>query len=142
MLPKIAELGRRRASRAASAAPPYRPPTMGSIDRLAFRYVGVSLMRDQLISLLGRLDFIDFGKWGPGRVDTFDPPKALLGFRMDTANAESSSTASPISRPCGIRKRGKGMWLHWDGNNCSVDERNLSAGFGTGATPATIDREP
>jgi hypothetical protein len=35
----------------------------------------------------------------------------------------------------------KGMWLHWDGNNCSVDERNLSAGFGTGATPATIDRE-
>ena len=33
------------------------------------------------------------------------------------------------------------MWLHWDGNNCSVDERNLSAGFGTGATPATIDRD-
>jgi mono/diheme cytochrome c family protein len=33
------------------------------------------------------------------------------------------------------------MWLHWDGNNCSVDERNLSAGFGTGATPATIDKE-
>jgi hypothetical protein len=33
------------------------------------------------------------------------------------------------------------MQLHWDGNNCSVDERNLSAGFGTGATPATIDRD-
>jgi hypothetical protein len=33
------------------------------------------------------------------------------------------------------------MWLHWDGNNCSVDERNLSAGFGTGATPTTIDRD-
>jgi hypothetical protein len=33
------------------------------------------------------------------------------------------------------------MQLHWDGNNTSVNERNLSAGFGTGATPTTIDKE-
>jgi hypothetical protein len=38
------------------------------------------------------------------------------------------------------QKARKGMWLHWDGNNCSVDERNLSAAFGTGATPVTLDR--
>jgi hypothetical protein len=31
------------------------------------------------------------------------------------------------------------MQLHWDGNNCRVDERNKSAAFGTGTTPATID---
>ena len=30
---------------------------------------------------------------------------------------------------------------HWDGNNNSIDERNLSAGFGTGATPTTLDKE-
>ena len=31
------------------------------------------------------------------------------------------------------------MQLHWDGNNTSVDERNLSAAFGTGAYPPTLD---
>jgi len=139
MLPKIAELADAR-SRAALPAAPYRPSPMGAIDRLAFRYVGVSLMRDQLISLLGRLDFIDFGKWGPGRVDTFDPPKALLGFRMDNAHAEQLNGVADFPSVWNQKAR-KGMWLHWDGNNCSVDERNLSAGFGTGATPATIDRD-
>ena len=31
------------------------------------------------------------------------------------------------------------MRLHWDGNNLSVNERNLSAAFGTGAYPPTLD---
>ena len=31
------------------------------------------------------------------------------------------------------------MHLHWDGNNVSVDERNLSAAFGTGAYPPNLD---
>ena len=35
----------------------------------------------------------------------------------------------------------KGMQLHWDGNNTSVDERNLSAAFGTGAYPPTLDAD-
>ena len=33
------------------------------------------------------------------------------------------------------------MWLHWDGNNNSVEERNRSAAFGTGAVPRLLDRE-
>src|ERR1043166_1368966 len=32
-----------------------------------------------------------------------------------------------------------GMHLHWDGNNTSVDERNLSAALGAGVTPVTVD---
>ena len=31
------------------------------------------------------------------------------------------------------------MQLHWTGNNDSVNERNLSAAFGTGATPSNVD---
>jgi hypothetical protein len=31
------------------------------------------------------------------------------------------------------------MNLHWDGDNDSVDERNLSAGLGAGITPVTVD---
>ncbi len=29
--------------------------------------------------------------------------------------------------------------MHWDGDNDSVDERNLSAGLGAGITPVTVD---
>ena len=32
------------------------------------------------------------------------------------------------------------MSLHWDGNNSSVEERNLSAALGAGVTPVTVDR--
>jgi len=137
MMPKIDEVAESR-TRAGLPDAPSRPPAMGVIDRLLFRYVGVSLMRDQLVSLLGRLDFIDFSKWGPGRVDTFDPPKALLGFRIDQAHPDALNGVADFPSVWNQKSR-KGMWLHWDGNNCSVDERNLSAGFGTGATPATID---
>jgi hypothetical protein len=31
------------------------------------------------------------------------------------------------------------MHLHWDGNNSSLNERNLSAAFGAGVTPETVD---
>jgi hypothetical protein len=33
------------------------------------------------------------------------------------------------------------MNLHWDGNNASLEERNLSAALGAGATPSTYGRE-
>ena len=33
------------------------------------------------------------------------------------------------------------MWLHWDGNNDSVEERNKSAAIGAGATPDSLDLE-
>jgi hypothetical protein len=33
------------------------------------------------------------------------------------------------------------MWLHWAGNNDSVEERNKSAAIGAGATPDSLDLE-
>lgn len=139
LMPRIEELGELR-DRDYRGNARYRPEKFGFIDRLIFRYIGVSMMRDQLLALMGRLSFIDFTLWGPGRVDTFNPPKALLGFRMDTAPAHEKLGIADFPSVWNQRAR-KGMWLHWDGNNCSTDERNLSAGFGTGATPATIDRD-
>jgi mono/diheme cytochrome c family protein len=138
-MPKIEEVAAARSHRSPRPAG-YTPAEFGLVDRLLFRFVGISLMRDQLVSLLGRLSFIDFSLWGPGRVDTFDPPKALLGFRMDHVPASARNGAADFPSVWNQKAR-KGMWLHWDGNNCSVDERNLSAGFGTGATPPTIDRD-
>lgn len=139
MLPQIERLAeirdREHDSRAA-----YRPAAWGLIDNAIFKLAGISMMRDQLLALLGRLEFMDFSTWGPGRVDTFNSPKPLLGFRMSDAHERELTGNADFPSVWNQRPR-RGMRLHWDGNNCSVDERNLSAGFGTGATPTTIDRD-
>ena len=137
MMPAIERLADLRDATVASPGR-YRPTRLSQVDQAVFKLSGVSAMRDQLLSLMGQLRILDFTGWGPGRVDTFNPPKALLGFPMDRTLPHERVGVSDFPSVWHQRAR-KGMWLHWDGNNCSVDERNLSAGFGTGATPATID---
>jgi hypothetical protein len=110
------------------------------INRLIFRYAAVFLMRDRLLMLGQRLAFIDKSSWGPGRVDTFNAPKALLNFPMDKADPDELMGNADFPSVWNQEPR-KGMQLHWDGNNTSVDERNLSAAFGTGAYPPTLDAE-
>ena len=61
-------------------------PKLDLINRLILRYYAIYLMRDQLITLGQRLSFIDNSTWGPGRVDTFNAPKALLNFPMEHAD--------------------------------------------------------
>jgi len=110
------------------------------IDRSIFRYYAVYLMRERLLILRQRLAFIDNSSWGPGRVDTFNAPKALLNFPMEHVDRKEliGNADFPSVWNQGPRT---GMQLHWDGNNTSLDERNLSAAFGTGAYPPTLDAE-
>jgi mono/diheme cytochrome c family protein len=108
------------------------------LNRLIFRYYAVSLMREKMLMLRQRLSFIHAETWGPGRVDTFNAPKALMNFNMSHADPKElmGNADFPSIWNQGPRE---GMQLHWDGNNTSVDERNLSAAFGTGAYPPTLD---
>jgi hypothetical protein len=77
---------------------------------------------------------------GPGRFDTFGPAKALLNWRFESLPAEEmvGNVDFPSLWLQGPRAS---MRLHWDGNNDSVEERNRSAAFGTGAVPTTLDRD-
>jgi mono/diheme cytochrome c family protein len=111
------------------------------LNRQALRFIGISLMRDRMIMLRDRFKFQDREPdCGPGRVDTFNPPKVLLNFRMDLLPA--SEWVGNCDLPSIWHQDQRvGMWLHWDGNNNSVEERNRSAAFGTGATPPTLDRD-
>jgi len=79
-----------------------------------------------------------YSPFGPGRVDTFGPIKALrLG--MDLKFDEFIGTTDfPSIWNQRIRQ---GIAAHWDGNNDSVKERNYSAGLAAGAEPSTIDIE-
>ncbi len=112
------------------------------IERLIYRYIIVDRVRGVLLELRDQLSFLKRQHpWGPGRVDTFNPYKAIqFNFPMD--NLPESELNGPADYPSIWDQRPReGMQLHWDGNNTSVEERNKSAALGAGVTPVTIDLE-
>lgn len=109
------------------------------LDRRIVYPVGIHLMRDGVAGLLGRLRFIHLqDDWGPGRVDTFNSAKAIFGVPFEALPREELIGVADFPAIWNQAKK-QGMQLHWDGNNSRVEERNLSAAFGTGATPKLID---
>lgn len=111
------------------------------INRTILRYYAIYAMQNTLIERNARLAFImSEPEFGPGRIDTFSPAKALLNFRMDKA-PEGEKIGTTDFPSIWNQRRREGMYLHWDGNNNSVQERNRSAAFGTGAYPPTLDRD-
>ncbi len=113
---------------------------LGFIERLAYLYLIIPAVRDQFITQGSRLAFIERQPdWGPGRVDTFNGYKTTqFNFPVDGLREDE---LFGIVDPPSIwnQKPREGMDLHWDGNNNSVHERNLSASLGAGVTPPTID---
>ncbi len=109
------------------------------LDRYLVYPVAVALMRDRLLAIAGRFDFVyETPDWGPGRVDTFNAAKVLFNFPMRDLPAHEKN--GPADFPSiWLQGPRKGMQLHWDGNNTMVEERNKSAAFGTGTTPPTLD---
>jgi len=137
VMPQIARLEDLR-DREHPDGPAPRAEDFDLVNRALFQLAGVHMVRDRLLNIRGQLAFMDTRTWGPGRVDTFNSPKALLGFPMDAASPRELIGTTDFPSVWFQAAR-EGMSLHWDGNNDSVDERNLSAAFGTGATPTTID---
>ncbi|WP_084579360.1 c-type cytochrome [Sphingomonas azotifigens] len=109
---------------------------LGVKDRLIYG-IAVPQVRKALIEGGAQFDSIVVGRppWGPGRVDTFNPYKVLV-FHQDMTQDKTIGTADFMS--IWDQKSREGLWLHWDGNNDSLDERNLSASIGAGATPITL----
>jgi hypothetical protein len=113
---------------------------LGFINRLVLRYYGVAFARTQILLLADRFDFLHYEPaFGPGRFDTFNPAKALLNWNFK--ELPKAERIGVVDFPAvWLQKQKEGMQLHWDGNNTNVQERNRSAAFGTGATPAILDR--
>lgn len=109
------------------------------LDRYVVYPVAIALMRDRVTNLMHRMRFIDAQpEWGPGRVDTFNSAKAVFNFPIEQLPPEELLGTADFPT---IWNQGKktSMQLHWDGNNSRVEERNLNAAFGTGATPPSLD---
>jgi mono/diheme cytochrome c family protein len=104
----------------------------GLIDRLKLQTLD---LRNRIAPLLKP----DMPRWGRGRVDTFNPYKAIQ-FNWDLGRLPASELIGASDFPSIWNQRPReGMHLHWDGDNDSVDERNLSASLGAGVTPVTVD---
>ena len=110
------------------------------LDRYLVYPVALSLMRERLMMLRQR--FLPFRPptWGPGRVDTFNSAKAVFNFDFHKLPEREMWGAADFPSIWNQGERRKHhINAHWDGNNSMVEERNKSAAFGTGTTPATID---
>jgi mono/diheme cytochrome c family protein len=111
-------------------------PDFGFFDRLAHRLFVVPRTRDGIAERVGDTSWMDRRPpQGPGRVDTFNPYKQMLGIDL---NADDTVGTVDLPSLWNQRPR-KGLWLHWDGNNDLVEERNKSAAIGAGATPDSLD---
>ncbi|HET8547821.1 MAG TPA: c-type cytochrome, partial [Bryobacteraceae bacterium] len=105
-------------------------------DSIVYKLLVVPRTRRQGTELATRFAFFDRRPpQGPGRVDTFNPYKVMFNF--DLSADESVGTADlPMLFD---QRRREGLWLHWDGNNNAVTERNKSAAIGAGASETSLD---
>ncbi|WP_224245597.1 c-type cytochrome [Hyalangium gracile] len=112
---------------------------LGWLERLVYRYVVVDATRSALIEQAAKTAFIyRQPDWGPGRVDTFNPYKTLQ-FNFDMSHDTSVGTTDYAAVWNQGAREEAGMELHWDGNNKSVHERNMSAALGAGVIPPALD---
>ena len=113
-----------------------------TFERLLLRAGFIDRLKLQTLDLRNRISpLLDEAvpRWGRGRVDTFNPYKAIqFNWALDRLPPSELIGASDFPSLWNQQPR-EGMQLHWDGDNDSVDERNLSAGLGAGITPTTVD---
>ena len=105
-------------------------------DSLIYKWFVIPRTRSQGAELAKQFTwFDDRPPQGPGRVDTFNPYKVMFGFDMSRDRSAGTADLPPLFD----QKSREGLWLHWDGNNNAVTERNKSAAIGAGASPESLD---
>jgi mono/diheme cytochrome c family protein len=111
------------------------------IERLLWTYYVIPRVREGFVQRRSRLAaFINEQKpWGPGRVDTFNPYKLVQMQTKYAALAPAERNGASDFPSIFNQAPRKPMSLHWDGNNNSLDERNLSAALGAGVTVQSVD---
>ena len=110
-------------------------PGFGRRDELLYRHLVIPRTREALLRIDDDFAWMDRRPpQGPGRVDTFNPYKTLFGI------GEQDDTVGTVDLPSVWNQRPReGMFLHWDGNNDSVAERNISAAIGAGSSEQSLD---
>ena len=101
-----------------------------------YRFIAIKRTRDGILERAEQNSwFNDRPPQGPGRVDTFNPYKRIFNFDLKADKSVGTVDLPPLFN----QRMRQGMWLHWDGNNNQVEERNKSAAIGAGATEDSLN---
>jgi hypothetical protein len=117
---------------------------LSPIDRLVYKRA-ISQLRQALFTRRDQLArFLipppNHPPFGPGRVDTFNPYKVNQFAYAYAEGIPPEERIGTVDLPSVWNQLPReGMNLHWDGDNDSVEQRNVSAAFGAGATRDSID---
>jgi len=106
------------------------------LDRLLYRFVLIPATRKALLEQReGYAWTYSRPHWGRGRIDPFNPVKAIT-LGVDVGDTLGNSDMQPIWN---LRPRVEGdMALHWDGLNTDLREVVLSSAIGDGTAPEVL----
>ena len=114
------------------------------LDKLIWRIGVLPRFREGLLQTRARPAAADRDAAGLGT----RPGRHVQSLQAASSSTSRPSALTPEERigvadlPAVFEQRPRaGMNLHWDGNNASLAERNLSAAIGAGVTPETVDHD-
>ena len=111
-------------------------PGSSWLEGLIYRWFVIPRTKDVAARLSAESAWFDARPpQGSGRVDTFNPYKVMFGFDMKADKGVGTVDLPSLWN----QKIRDGMWLHWDGNNNLVTERNKSAAIGAGCSESSLD---
>ncbi|MDO6729716.1 hypothetical protein Q4577_06785 [Marinovum sp. 2_MG-2023] len=112
-----------------------RPP--GFLDKIVLRFVVFPRLEDQITSLKDGLAWLATRpEHGPGRTDAGNFWRQRWGLEP-AGDTRVGTVDFPSVWNQRIRLDG---WFHWDGNNASLDERNISAAMAGGASDWLLEK--
>jgi hypothetical protein len=104
------------------------------IESVFYRYLIIPATKVALMEQQAQYAWQDTRpQQGKGRTDTFNPTKIVVFHMPD------DHTIGTVDLPqVWNQKARENMWLHWDGNNNQITERNYAAAMAVGATPDSV----
>jgi mono/diheme cytochrome c family protein len=107
---------------------------LGVTESLMYRFLIIPATKEGLLEQKVAYSWQDSRpQQGRGRTDTFNPTKFNVFHMPD------DGTIGTVDLPqVWNQKPREGMYLHWDGNNNNITERNYAAAMAIGATPKSV----
>ena len=103
-------------------------------EGLVYRYMIIPATKVALLEQKAQYAWQDSRpQQGRGRTDTFNPTK-LVVFHLPDDHTIGTTDLPQVWN----QKPRENMWLHWDGNNNQITERNYAAAMAVGATPDSV----
>jgi cytochrome c5 len=104
------------------------------IEGLFYRYLIIPATKVALLEQKAQYAWQDSRPTqGRGRTDTFNPTKIVVFHMPDDGTIGTTDLPQVWNQ-----KARENMWLHWDGNNNQITERNYAAAMAVGATPSSV----